>query len=194
MASVALHSSRPATIDALRSGQASLATQVAGIAGFAALAALGAQFEIRLYLWEVPITLQTLAVYGSGLFLGWRNGLFAMALYLALGLVLPVFAGGASGLAHLLGATGGYLIGYPLAAATIGAVSARWNTWVGSMLAVLAGSIVLFSCGITVLHFAADHATWWESFDKGWLRFIVWDLTKIAFVAAVYSGARRLSA
>ncbi|HLT48504.1 MAG TPA: biotin transporter BioY [Rubricoccaceae bacterium] len=193
MATLALRSPRPASIDALRSGQASLAVQAAGVVGFALLAALGAQFEIRLYLWEVPITLQTLAVYGSGLFLGGRNGFLAMTLYLALGLVLPVYAGGASGAEHLAGATGGYLLGWPLAAATIGALSARWNTWLGSALAVLAGSAVLFTCGVTVLHYAADHATWWESLDRGWLRFVVWDLTKIAFVGAVYSGARRLT-
>ena len=39
---------------------------------FAALTALGAQ--VRIYLWEVPITLQTIFVYGGGLCLGARNG------------------------------------------------------------------------------------------------------------------------
>ncbi|NNF56764.1 MAG: biotin transporter BioY [Rhodothermaceae bacterium] len=194
MATLTLHSPRTASIDALRDRRASLVTQVAGIAGFALLTGLLAQFEIRFYLWEVPITLQTVAVYGSGLFLGWRNGLLAMLLYLALGLVLPFYAGGASGAAHLIGATGGYLLGYPLASLAIGAVSQRWNTFLGSVLAVLAGSVVLFACGVTWLHFAAEHATWWESLDKGWFRFIVWDLTKIVFVGAVYSTLRRLTA
>ncbi len=60
-----LHSPRLVTVDALRQEQASAAVQVLGIVGFALLTALGAQ--VRIYLWEVPITLQTLFVYGSGL-------------------------------------------------------------------------------------------------------------------------------
>ncbi|MEL6611216.1 MAG: biotin transporter BioY [Bacteroidota bacterium] len=190
MATLSLHSPRTSALDRLRSDQASAAMQVAGIVTFALLAAAGAQ--MRIYLWEVPITLQTLAVYGSGLVLGSRNGTLAMLLYLALGLMLPVFAGDAYGPAYFAGATGGYLLGYPLAAATIGALSRRWNSLSGSALAVFAGSAVLFTCGVTWLHFAAGHATWAESIQKGWLSFIVWDLTKIALVALLYSGTRRV--
>ncbi|MEM9996290.1 MAG: biotin transporter BioY [Bacteroidota bacterium] len=190
MATLSLRSSRPSALDRLRGDQASLALQVAGVVSFALLAALGAQ--LRIYLWEVPITLQTLAVYGSGLVLGRRNGLLAMALYLGLGLVLPVFAGDGYGPAYFLGLTGGYLLGYPLAAWTIGTLSARWNSLLGSFLAVMAGSVVLFTCGVVWLHFAAGHATWTESIVNGWLKFVVWDLTKVALVATVYTGARRL--
>lgn len=194
MPTLALHSPRTASLDALRNGQASLAVQAAGVVGFALLTGLLAQFEIRLYLWEVPLTLQTVAVYGAGLVLGSRNGFLALVLYLVLGLFLPFYAGDASGLEHLAGVTGGYLVGLPLAAATIGAVSRRMNTLAGSALSVLAGSAVLFTCGVTWLHFAAGHATWWQSVESGWLRFVVWDLTKIAFVSAAYSGLRRLTA
>ena len=95
-----LHSPRLATVDALRQEHASAAVQVLGIVGFALLAALGAQ--VRIYLWEVPITMQTLFVYGSGLYLGWRNGMLAMLLYLALGLVFPVYAGDGFGPAYLI--------------------------------------------------------------------------------------------
>ncbi len=194
MTSIVLQSPRAASVDGLRSDQASVATQVAGIVGFALLTAALAQFEIKLYLWEVPITLQTVAVYGSGLFLGWRNGLLAMLLYLVLGLFLPFFAGGASGIAHLVGVSGGYLVGFVAAATMIGLVSAKWNSFAGSALAVFAGSLTLFACGVTWLHFAADHATWWQSIESGWLRFVAWDITKILLTASIYSGMRRLSA
>src|SRR5690606_41110959 len=123
-----------------------------------------------------------------------RNGLLAMALYLALGLFLPLYAGGAAGAEYLVGASGGYLVGMALAAAVIGALSRRMNTLAGSALSVLGGSAVLFACGVTWLHFAADHASWWQSIKSGWLRFVVWDLTKVAFVSAVSSGLRRLTA
>jgi len=185
-----LHSPRLATVDAIRQEHASAAVQVLGIVGFALLTALGAQ--VRIYLWEVPITMQTLFVYGSGLYLGWRNGMFAMLLYLALGLVFPVYAGDGFGPAYLFGAvSAGYLLGMPLSAAVIGRLSRRWNALSGSILSVMAGSLALFTVGVVWLHFAADHATWLESIDKGWLRFVVFDLAKILFVGLVYTGTRR---
>ena len=186
-----LSSDRTTTVDALRNGTAPLAIQVASIVGFAALAALGAQ--VRLYLWEVPFTLQTLAVYGSGLFLGWRNGLFSMALYLIAGMFFPVFAGDGHGITYLLTAvSGGYLIGYLAAAFVIGLLSRKWNTLAGTTLSTIVGSLVLFTFGVIWLHYAAGHATWWESLDKGWLRFIPVDLLKIMLVSLVYTGCRRL--
>lgn len=178
-------------IDAIREERASTLIQVLGIVGFAVLTAFGAQ--VRLYVWEVPFTLQTAAVYGSGLYLGWRNGMLAQLLYLALGLFLPVFAGEGHGAAYLLGAvSAGYLLGYPLSAAVIGLLSKRWNSLTGSMLSMIAGSLVLFTCGIIVLHYAAGHATWFESIDKGWLRFIPVDIAKMLMVSIVYTGSRRL--
>ena len=90
MASLSALVRRSPLADFLSRSDASVGMQVAGIVGFAALAALGAHAKV--YLWEVPITLQTVAVYGAGLVLGGRNGFLAMALYLAAGLVLPVFA------------------------------------------------------------------------------------------------------
>ena len=193
MPTLALHSPRTASVDLLRSEDASLLVQAAGVVGFALLAVLGAQ--VHVYLWEVPITLQTLAVYGSGLFLGWRHGLLAMALYLVIGLFLPVYAGDGYGPAYLFGAvSAGYLLAWPVVAAVVGAASQRWNAFAGSVLSVLLGSAVLFTCGVVWLHYAADHATWLESIDKGWLRFVLWDLAKVLLVAGLYTGTRRLTA
>ena len=72
----ALNTRRYAAIDVLRTERASVAFQLVGIALFALFTAVGAQF--RVYLWEVPITLQTIFVYSSGLFLGGRNGFLSM--------------------------------------------------------------------------------------------------------------------
>ena len=187
-----LRTTSVSTIDDLRSGSASVTMQMLGIVGFAALTALGAQF--RLYLWEVPFTLQTLAVYGSGLYLGWRNGMLAQGLYLLVGLFLPVFAGEGSGPAYLFGAiTAGYLLAYPLSAAAIGFASKRWNGMGGSVLSMIVGSLTLFVLGVGWLHYAAEHVTWLESIDKGWLRFVPVDLAKILFVGLIYQGTRSLT-
>ncbi len=191
MTQTILASGRTAWIDRIRQENASLAFQFAGIVGFALLTAIGAQ--IRLYLFEVPFTLQTVAVYGSGLFLGWRSGMLSQLLYLSLGMFLPVFAGDGYGPAYLVAAMStGYLIGFPIASAIIGFASKKWNSLSGSALSVVLGSIVVFLCGVTWLHFAADHATWGESIQKGWLNFLPFDLLKIASVALLYTGIRNL--
>jgi biotin transport system substrate-specific component len=73
---------------------------------------------------NVPITLQTLWVYLSGIVLGpiWAG--FAFVLYLLAGVIgLPVFAGANAGLGVVLGPTGGFLVGFPLAAVAIGLVT-----------------------------------------------------------------------
>ena len=189
--SVALAAARPAALDRVRAADFPLAAQAAAVVAAAALTAVLAQFELRLYLWEVPLTLQTVAVYGSGLVLGRRNGALAMGLYLLLGLVLPVFSGGASGAAHLVGATGGYLLAFPLVAFVGGAITEHVRTLGRSALALAAGSLVLFTLGVAVLHVVAGHATWAESVVGGWLRFVPWDMAKIAAVSLTYSAARR---
>src|SRR5215813_6187214 len=75
-----------------------------------ALTAAAAQVAIPVPWSPVPITGQTFAVLLSGAVLGGRRAFLAQALYLAEGaLGLPVFAGGASGIAVLAGPTAGYL-------------------------------------------------------------------------------------
>lgn len=193
MAALTLHSDRTSALDRLRGENATIALQIAGVVGFAVLAALGAQ--MRIYLWEVPITLQTVAVYGAGLFLGSRNGLLAMGLYLLVGMFLPVFAGDGSGPSYILGAaSGGYLVAMPIAAFVAGAVSRRWNTALGATLAVMCASAVLFTIGVSWLHVVAGHESIWTSIEVGWLRFVVWDLTKVLFVGALYGSLRSATA
>ena len=181
---------RPLLADLLARSDARAGVQVAGVVAFAALAALGA--EARVVLWEVPITLQTVAVYGAGLFLGGRNGLLAMVLYLAAGLVLPVFAGDAHGLGYLTSApSAGYLLSYPLVALLVGRLTASRRGFWASIAAMTAGALVLFTCGVAWLHVAAGHATWAESVVKGALLFVGWDLAKVWLVAGGYAGLRR---
>lgn len=191
---LSLQSAYSALVDRLREENATALLQGVGVAGFALLTALGAQIQFRIYLWEVPITLQTAAVYASGLYLGWRNGLFAQLLYLGLGLFLPVFAGDGYGTSYLFGvASAGYLLSYPVAAAAIGALSKRWKSFSGSTLATLAGMAIIFTSGVVWLHYIAGHGTWLESIDKGFLRFVVIDLVKVFGVGLLYAGTRYLS-
>lgn len=93
---------------------------VALIAAFAALIAVCAILpDIKTGV-GVPYSLQTFGVLLAGAVLGPKRGFLAVALYLALGLVLPIYSGGTSGIAHYSGLTAGYLIAFPLAAALCG--------------------------------------------------------------------------
>lgn len=63
----------------------------------------------------IPFTLQTFAVFLTVLLLGGRRGTIAIAVYLLLGaLGIPVFANFGAGIGYLLGATGGYAVGFLL--------------------------------------------------------------------------------
>ncbi|EKP94299.1 biotin transporter BioY [Thermaerobacter subterraneus] len=87
----------------------------------AGLTAVLSYLRIPLPFTPVPITGQTLGVMLSGLLLGPRWGFAAQLAYLLLGVAgVPVFAGGAAGLAVVLGPTGGFLLSYPLAAGLTG--------------------------------------------------------------------------
>ncbi len=97
------------------------ATDLALIATFAALIAVCALLPAISVGGAVPITLQTFAVMLAGAVLGARRGFLAVLLYLAVGAIgLPVFSGGAAGLAPFAGPSVGYLVGFPLAALATG--------------------------------------------------------------------------
>ena len=104
-----------------RARKRSAATDIALIASFAALIAACALLPAISVGGAVPITLQTFAVMLTGAVLGARRGFLAVLLYLAVGAIgLPVFSGGAAGLAPFAGPSVGYLVAFPLAAAATG--------------------------------------------------------------------------
>jgi len=95
-------------------------TDVALIAAFAALIAVCAILpDIKTGV-GVPYSLQTFGVLLAGAVLGPLRGFLAVILYLAAGLVLPIYSGGTSGISHYSGVTAGYLVAFPLAAALCG--------------------------------------------------------------------------
>ncbi len=121
------------------------------IAGGSFAIALSAQFAI---LHPVPITGQTFAVLMVAALLGSRRGVLCILVYLAEGLLgLPVFAQGKAGLAAFLGPTGGYLVGFIVAAWIVGALSERtWDRRVlGTVAAMVLGNLAIYACGLAWL-------------------------------------------
>ena len=131
-----------------------LVTSVALIVIGSLLTALAARVTIPLPFTPVPITGQTFAVLLTGAVLGSRRGAASMALYVAQGLAgLPVFAGGKAGLAVLLGPTGGYLIGFIVAAFVTGWLAEHgWDRRpLTTALAMVLGNVVIYLFGVSWL-------------------------------------------
>lgn len=118
---------------------------------------VAAAAQITVPMWPVPMTLQTLAVLGVGAAYGARLGAATLLLYAIEGAVgLPFFAGGKSGIADakldyfLPAGSMGYVVGFILAAFLVGKlVESGWaNTFFKSVLATVAGAIVLYVPGL----------------------------------------------
>jgi len=156
------------------------------------LTAAAAQVEIRLPWTPVPITGQTFAVLLSGTVLGARRAFLAQCLYLIEGaLGLPFFAGGAAGVARLMGPSGGYLVAFPFAAAMTGAFAeyALDRTPWRMFLVMIAGSVVIFGLGLGQLSRFVPAGS---LLATGLLPFIPGDLIKAALAAAVFPAAWKL--
>src|SRR5258705_10167007 len=108
-------------------------TRVLTVLLAAGAVALSAQFALPIPGSPVPLTLQPFVVVLAGLLLGPADAAAAMVVYLVAGAAgLPVFAPmGAPGLARLLGPTGGYLLGDPVAAAGGGRLRAGRDAFKG---------------------------------------------------------------
>lgn len=160
----------------------------------AALTAIAAQLRFNVPWTPVPYTGQTGAVLLVGAALGWRLGALSMLLYVAAGLLgLPVFNGGASGIQQLLGITGGYLVGFVVAAAITGWLAERgWDrSATGTVALMVIGTLVIYAIGVPVLAVVAGLAPW-AAITNGALVFLPWDAAKLVVAAVALPGAWRL--
>ncbi len=137
----------------------------------------------------VPMTLQPLAVLAVGGLLGAVGGVSALLLYIALGaLGLPVFAGGGSGVLHLVGPTGGYLLAFPIAAGVTGALTGRVpRSVLRVLLACALGMVIIHVGGVAQLALlSGDPAL---AMRIGFVPFLTGDLLKVGLAAALILAA-----
>lgn len=153
--------------------------------------ALFARIEIPMY--PVPITGQTFAVLLVGALLGSKRGAAAMIAYVVEGAAgLPFFAGGASGMAVLTGATAGYLIGFIVAAYVIGLLAERGleRSVRTSIIPFLIGTLIIYLFGVTWLSIVLGSLS--QGIEFGLLPFLIGDVIKLAAAALLLPGAWQL--
>jgi len=182
----------------------SIPKKIALALGLACLTGLVAQIRIVLPWSPVPVTGQTFAVLLAGVLLGrWWGGI-SLAIYAGLGAAgVPWFTGWGSGLGYLGGPTGGYIIGFMLAALFLGHLT---DTYIRSrsflsMLALMlfANFILIYVPGLLQLGLwlnlvKGEPATFTTLFSMGALPFIAGDITKAIMAAAIARGITPKSA
>jgi biotin transport system substrate-specific component len=155
---------------------------------------LAAQVSFDIPSTEVPITGQTFAVLLTGASLGALLGLASLGLYLFVGaLGAPVYADGRHGWDVLTGPTGGYIVGFVLAAVVTGWLAQRrWDRHFNSAVAaMLTGSVLVYAVGLPWL--AEDqNLGFTETIEDGLAPFIVGDLLKLYLAGMLLPGAWRL--
>jgi biotin transport system substrate-specific component len=158
---------------------------IAYTAAFIGLMSLGAWVSIPFF--PVPLTLQTLFVLLAGAVMK-RYAVIPVSLYVLLGaLGLPVFHTGVAGFGILLGPTGGYLIGFIIAALVVG-LAYEQKSEIIRITGLLAGTVIIYLCGVVWLMYSLTIGLI-PAVISGVLPFILGDVIKIY---AAYMIAKRL--
>ncbi len=162
---------------------------IALIAVGALLVAASAQVVIPTT--PVPFTGQTFGVLAVGAALGFRRAVMALLVYLAIGVAgVPVFAEGGAGVGKIVGATGGYLIGFLVAGSIVGRLAELgWDRRIGGSLATMAiGTAVIYAIGVPWLKVTLG-LPWETAVAEGMTKFLIWDVAKLAVAAGIFPVA-----
>lgn len=160
---------------------------------FAALIAICSWISVPA---AVPFTLQTLGVFLAVGLLGGKRGTMAVTVYILLGAAgLPVFSGFTGGVGILLGATGGYIVGFLAAALVMWLILHFFGDGrLTLLLSMAAGLLVCYGFGTLwfMLVYAAETGPVGIMTALGWcvIPFILPDTVKIALAGLLCSRLR----
>ncbi len=158
-----------------------------GVSAFIFLTAVGALIRIPLPFTPVPLTLQTFFVLLSGALLGRRLGPLSQGGYVCLGVFgVPLFAGG-GGYLHILGPTGGYLIGFIVASWIVGRLldSGKGLPFIKVLPVMALASLVIYLLGTVHLALVVNVGLR-KAIFMGVLPFIPGDTLKVLAAAVLY--------
>ena len=174
-------------------GETSLGFNLMLVIAGAMLMTLSAKFQVPLY--PVPVSMQTLVAIGLGFALGPVLGAAAVLAFLLQGAAgLPVFAGtpqNGIGLPYMMGPTGGYLVGFVLAAVVAGTLVRAGLTRgvIGTLaVALVAGASVYLPGLLWLSGFVGFGAGLLEA---GLYPFIVGDVIKAVIAALAFPAIGR---
>jgi len=139
----------------------------------------------------VPFTGQTFGVLVVGGALGFRRGLASIGLSVLIGLIgLPFFAEGKGGVQVVLGATGGYIVGFLVAGSIVGRLAELgWDRRiVGALGAMAIGNVVIYLIGVPWLMVVA-HMDLAAGIKNGLTPFILGDAIKLILAAITFPVA-----
>lgn len=164
------------------------------VSGLVGLTAVSAQIAVPLPFTPVPLTLQTFAVLVGAAALGAQRAVVAQVSYLLLAMAgAPILAGGAGGAEKVIGATGGYLVGFVAASYLVGRIAERGATEKikATVIAYVAGSLVIYTLGVLWLaQFTGLGLSW--AITNGVVPFLVGDLIKAMAAGAVLPAVWKL--
>ncbi|TPJ42967.1 biotin transporter BioY [Mesorhizobium sp. B2-6-5] len=189
MTNLAFSSARP-SFSPLRLQQRSLGWQAGAVVLGTLFLALSSYIEVPMV--PVPVTMQTFAVTLIGALYGWRLGAVTIAAWLVEGAVgFPVLAGGAAGIQHFVGPTGGYLFAFPVTGALVGWLAERgWNgnRVLLAFAAMLLGNVACLALGTAWLAVMIGAE---KAITFGFVPFIVGGLLKSALGSATLMALPR---
>jgi len=156
------------------------------------VAAMAIAAKIKVPFWPVPMTMQTFVVLTVGAAYGGALGAATMLAYMIVGAMgFDIFTGSsaqANGIDYMMGGTGGYLVGFVLAAFVLGRLAeAGWDRSVPKMAgAMLVGNALIYLPGVLWLGYLYAGAKGWDWVVKwGLTNFVVADALKLALAAAL---------
>ncbi len=152
----------------------------------------GVLSKIKIEMWPVPVTFQTVGVLYAGLLLGPKRGALSQIIYILMGLLgFPLFARG-GGLMYILSPTFGYLLGFVLASYLAGYarkyIFIKFNyKFIRGILIIIFANLAIYIVGISWLMLFTG-LNLQNSIQVGFMPFIPGDILKIMLVLLMYSG------
>jgi biotin transport system substrate-specific component len=171
--------------------RSTLLTNVALVLAGTALVSVAAQIAYKPSFTPIPITGQTFAVLLVGTSLGALLGTASLSLYLLVGLFLPVYSQQKHGWDIVSGASGGYLVGFIVAAAVVGWLAERphWDRRFSSAVTVmLTGNVIVYAFGLPWLAHVENTGPR-QTLEFGLYPFVIGDLFKLYLAAIVLPAA-----
>jgi len=150
---------------------------------------LAVMANIRVPLWPVPITMQTFGVFLIAFYFGSKKGFLSILSYILAGVLgFAVFSGYKSGMAAIIGPTGGYILGFLGAVFAVGYMIEKGygRTKRSVLLCMIVGNLIIYLFGLIGLRLYFMDFSLWKILVVGLFPFLIGDAVKIIGAVALF--------